>query len=166
MVTEFLESVNLKHSVDEENGIIRFGINGENGSFNLLIDVQPEREMIKCYSVVPINVPVAKRSEIAEYLTRANYGLHFGNFELDFSDGEVRFKTSMNTDGNAANPSVIRHLVLSNINITDDYLKGLMRVLYADLSPEQAIDEIENKNEDNGGDGLGGEGGIAPPVDE
>lgn len=30
----------------------------------------------------------------AEFLTRANYGLVFGNFEMDMHDGEIRYKPS------------------------------------------------------------------------
>lgn len=29
---------------------------------------------------------------VAGYLTRANCGLHIGNFELDRSDGEIRYR--------------------------------------------------------------------------
>ena len=32
-----------------------------------------------------------KRQDIAEYLTRANYGMVMGNFEMDYSDGEIRY---------------------------------------------------------------------------
>ena len=31
---------------------------------------------------------------VSEVLVRANWGLSVGNFEIDVSDGEVRFKTS------------------------------------------------------------------------
>jgi hypothetical protein len=31
-----------------------------------------------------------ERAPPAEFITRANYGLIIGNFELDFEDGEIR----------------------------------------------------------------------------
>ena len=46
------------------------------------------------YSIFPIKVPEDKRSEIAEFITPANYGLNHGNFEMDFDDGEIRYKTT------------------------------------------------------------------------
>ena len=35
---------------------------------------------------------------MAEYLHRANYGLRVGNFELDYDDGEIRYKTYIDAD--------------------------------------------------------------------
>ena len=32
---------------------------------------------------------------MAEFLTRANYGIMIGNFEMDFNDGEVRYKGAL-----------------------------------------------------------------------
>ena len=36
---------------------------------------------------------------IAEFLTRTNYSMIIGNFELDFADGEIRYKTSIDVQG-------------------------------------------------------------------
>jgi len=35
---------------------------------------------------------------VNEFLTRANYGLNIGNFEMDFQDGEIRFKTAIDVE--------------------------------------------------------------------
>jgi hypothetical protein len=45
--------------------------------------------------MVQCRVPEAKRQAMAEFLTRAKYGLCMGNFEMDFGDGEVRYKASL-----------------------------------------------------------------------
>ncbi len=42
----------------------------------------------------PVKAPEEKRLAIAEFVARANDGLRIGNFELDFGDGEVRYKRS------------------------------------------------------------------------
>ena len=43
--------------------------------------------------------PEEMRVPMAEFLTRANYGLRIGNFEMDFEDGEVRYKSSVDFEG-------------------------------------------------------------------
>lgn len=82
---------------------------------------------------------------VAEYLTRANYGLPLGNFEMDFSDGEVRFKTSLDVEGEEymLTPAMIKSLVYSNVLTMDRYLAGMMAVIYGDASPEQEIAKAE-----------------------
>lgn len=96
------------------------------------------------YSVAPIKVPEAKRLAVAEFLTRANYGMVMGNFELDFSDGEIRYKTSIDLAGGSPLTLLLtKPLVYTNVLMMDKYLPGVMEVLYADVSPEQAIRKIE-----------------------
>lgn len=96
------------------------------------------------YSVAPIKVPEAKRMAIADFLTRANYGMVMGNFELDFSDGEIRYKTSIDLAGGSPLTMLLtKPLVYTNVLMMDKYLPGVMEVLYAEVSPEQAIRKIE-----------------------
>ncbi|MBC7340390.1 MAG: YbjN domain-containing protein [Firmicutes bacterium] len=95
------------------------------------------------YSVCPVNVPEGKRLAVAEYLTRANYGLVIGNFEMDFRDGEVRYKTSIDVEGAEIAPALVRNLVYANVITMDRYLPGLLGVIYGNLTPEQAIAQVE-----------------------
>ena len=52
-------------------------------------------ETVTCYHTAPIKAPLEQRTAISEFITRANYGLTNGNFEMDFSDGELRYKTTI-----------------------------------------------------------------------
>lgn len=95
--------------------------------------------------MAPIKVPEARRQVIAEFLTRANYGMVIGNFEMDFSDGEIRYKTSVDlAGGSPLTMLLIKPLVYTNVLMMDKYLPGVMEVLYADVSAEQAIRKIED----------------------
>lgn len=80
---------------------------------------------------------------MAEYLTRANYGLVLGNFEMDFRDGEVRYKTSIDVEGAEIVPGLIRNLVYANVITMDRYLPGLLSVIYGNLTPHEAITQVE-----------------------
>ncbi len=142
-----LHDLEWRYQLDEEREVIRFGVNCASGSFEVLVHVVGELDLVKCFTLYPVRVPEAKRIAVAEYLTRANYGLLFGNFELDFTDGEVRFRTSMNTDDAAINSVVARHLVQQNVNVADRYFSGLLRVVYGGLDPATAIREAETPPE-------------------
>jgi hypothetical protein len=80
---------------------------------------------------------------VAEFITRANYGLRIGNFELDFDDGEVRYKSSLDFEGLALTPELIRNTIYPAVQTIDRYLPGLMSVFYASKSPAEAIAEVE-----------------------
>ena len=66
-----------------------------------------------------------------------------GNFELDFTDGEVRYKTSIDVEGDQLSSVLIKTLVYTNVTMMDEYLPGIKAVIEAGVSPEEAIRAIE-----------------------
>src|SRR5262245_1286024 len=95
------------------------------------------------YSVAPVLADEPHRPAVAEYLSRANYGLVLGNFELDFDDGDIRYKTSIDVEDAELTPELIRHVVYANVEAMDRYLPGLMLVLADGASPAGAIQRVE-----------------------
>ncbi len=157
LITDTLEAEGISFTPDPENGLVRFRVDGEHGPFNMAVLALPEVRLIKCYALLPFQVPPPRLADMAEFIARANFGLLFGNFELDFSDGEVRFKTSLHTDQGAANPAVVRRLVLLNAQTANDYLRGMRLLLEEGLPPLEAILEVEQRTRAEG---------TAPPSDE
>lgn len=125
-----------------EHLLVRTGINGEHGKFRLYAHIQGDNLVV--HSVSPTHIPAKGRGAVAEYLTRANYGLVLGNFEMDWNDGEVRYKTSFRWKDAGLNPQTIHGLVYVNCAMMDRYYPGLMSVLYGGATPEQAIRNVEN----------------------
>src|SRR5262249_47600370 len=104
--------------------------------------------------ILPSNVPEEKRVEIAEFITRANYGLVIGNFEMDYNDGEVRYKTSVDVEGGELTPKMIENLMRANLMTMDRYFAGVMGVLYGDRDPAEAIAEMEEMGHEHDDDDL------------
>ena len=127
----------------EEQSLLRIDFQGENGQWVCLAQAREAQEQFVFYSICPNNVPVDKRIAMAEFLTRANCGLVLGNFELDFDDGEIRYKTSIDVEDTHLDSALIKHLVYANVLMMDKYLPGIGAVIYADLSPVEAIRQIE-----------------------
>jgi hypothetical protein len=99
------------------------------------------------FSVLDAKVPEHKRQAVSEFITRANYGIVAGNFEMDFSDGEVRYKTALYVKGMTIDTATIRNLVYPNAFTMDRYFNGLMRVIYSDITPEEAVAKCEAAKE-------------------
>jgi hypothetical protein len=66
---------------------------------------------------------------VCEFLTRVNYGLAAGNFELDFSDGEVRYKTALQLRVHALDAATLRRVVRANGLAMETYLPGIGAVI-------------------------------------
>ena len=85
------------------------------------------------------------RLAVAEYITRANYGLRIGNFELDFDDGEVRYKSSLDFESVELTPGLIRNTIYPAVQTMDRYLPGVLSVVFGGKSAEEAIAAIEEE---------------------
>ena len=129
----------------EGKTILRTGFSGKNGKWTCFAQARESQQQFIFYSVCPNAAPEDKRPPAMEFITRANYGLVIGNFEMDISDGEIRYKTSIDVEGGELTHVLIRQVVYSNVMTMNKYLPGLMSVLYANVSPEQAIHTIEGK---------------------
>jgi hypothetical protein len=127
----------------EEMPAIRTGFSGENGKWMCFAHVREELEQFVFYSVLPVNAPPPRRAAVAEFITRANSGMIIGNFEMDYNDGEVRYKTSVDVEGSELTLPLVRQLVYANVSTVDHYLPGLMSMLYTDITPAEAIAKIE-----------------------
>jgi hypothetical protein len=151
---KFLEEDDWNFNKDEkeDHNAVYFSYTGKQGKLNTTIIVREQMEVICVYSKLELTVTEDKLAAAAEFVCRANYGLLIGNFELDFRDGEVRYKSSADLEGAVASNTVFRNLLHANLSTSDRYHKALKRLLVLDdLSPEQAIEEAEGGGGASGG---------------
>ncbi len=128
----------------EGKPIYRVGFSGHNGQMTCYAQVREDLEQFLFYVLSPVKAPEESRPAVAEFITRANYGLRIGNFELDYSDGEVRYKSSLDYEGVVLSYELIRNAIYPAVRTMDRYLPGLIKVIYGDPSPAEAISEIED----------------------
>jgi hypothetical protein len=100
-------------------------LSGPAGRWSFYAQAVEEKDLVLLYSICPQRVPEARRLEVSHFLTRANYGLADGNFELDFEDGEVRYKTVLHVHGDELDGLVLRRLLRSNGIAVETYLPAL-----------------------------------------
>ncbi len=116
---------------------------GKHGDLRCYAQIRVDLQQFIFYAVAPIKTPEESRPAVAEFITRANYGMRIGNFELDYFDGEVRYKSSLDFEDEILSASLIRNAVYPAVQTLDSYLPGLMRVAFGAQTPFEAIEEIE-----------------------
>lgn len=127
----------------EGRPVLRTGFRGDNGNWRCYAQVREEQEQFIFYSVLDVYVPENRRPAMAEFLTRANYGLIIGNFEMDWNDGEIRYKTSIDVEGSQLSVPLVHRLVYVNVLMMDRYLPGIMQVAFGNIDPAVAIANVE-----------------------
>jgi len=144
-VREYFDRQKWKYRYDEETG-----------TFGMLIKTRYE-EMDACMlrAVVrhesrfttlvtyPFRVPEEKRVLAARYISRVNYQLLLGCFELDFSDGELQYKTTCLLGDVRPEPEQVRRYIEVCIQMAEEYAPSLMDLIFRDVPPEEVFKELE-----------------------
>jgi hypothetical protein len=141
----FLDEDDWRYRALEEKTIIKFGIQGETADFDCFVDIKLDRHLCILYVIAPNRVPSAKRTQVAEFLTRANYGLILGCFELDMEDGEVRYRTSVQVEDSEMSQAMIKTMIYASIATMEGYYRGLMSIIYGDTTVMEAIKMCEKR---------------------
>jgi hypothetical protein len=67
-----------------------------------------------------------------------------GNFELDVSDGEIRYKTSIALEGDRISFNSFKNIVYTNVLMMDRYLPEIMSLLHSDAEQAPALTATES----------------------
>jgi hypothetical protein len=121
----------------------RSNYNGQSGYYRITAYIAEPSEILLCYAYAGFYVPAERRAAAAEFLTRANYNLVLGNFELDYRDGEVRCKASLAFADEALTEGLISQVIYVPPRHMDTYIAGLLAVVYGQADPAAEIVRIE-----------------------
>ena len=141
MILELLAKESWPHEELKAPRAIRIAIDGNSGRWPCLAVVNDAEDQLVVYGVCPFVVPADRRRAMAELITRANFGLPIGSFELDLDDGELRFRTSIDFEDAAVDPKVIRNLFYLNIASMDRHFPAIEAVI-AGVEPKAALAKI------------------------
>ena len=142
-VESFLREDGWDFSPMESRSVLKTGYQGENGSWTCYAQTREDDQQFLFYALCPIRAPDKKRAAVAEFITRANYGMVIGNFEMDYEDGEIRVKCSIDIEGSELTEPLVCSAVYWAVMMMDKYLPGLLKVIGGNTPPAEAIDEIE-----------------------
>lgn len=144
-VAAFLRADRWAHEAMPGQPVHRVFYQGYNGRLICFAQARNEEKQLLFYAYCEENVPEDRRLAMAEFLTRANYGLVLGNFEMDMNDGEVRFKTSIDVEGATLTPELIRPVIYANVLTMDEYLPGIFAVMRGEKTPAEALEMVLSK---------------------
>ena len=133
----------------DEHWLLFSQINTTIGSIRLALSLQPYQIIV--YAFHPLIVIEPIRATAMEFITRANFGLPQGKFELDLDQGDLRFATgSQQPFFDTSDPidgfsvQEVGELLDNSIGTLTYYHSALIETLYNDIPPKNAISQLEN----------------------
>lgn len=149
-IIEFLNMDDWHFLFDENRGIFRFGLGlkGKLKKINYLVDIKNDEYLV--YAICPLGVDeedAKMMANMAEFICRANYGLKMGNFELDFDDGEIRFKVHVICDDIIPTADIIKKSIYCPATMFDHYGSGIVDIIFNETSGKTAVEKCEKQSE-------------------
>jgi hypothetical protein len=131
----------LENNAAESVLVVHF--EGRGGPWLFAAHVDEALSQLVAYSVVPTPVPADALPAISEFVIRVNHGLSYGNLELDLDDGQLRFRTSLDYEGNRLTEALVRPVLVNNCGLIDHLLPAIHGIVQGDLTPAAALERVE-----------------------
>lgn len=144
-VKTYLDSQNWHYKHDEEERSFTLGMRLENDdvdSCQIVLTARDEEDL-SCKFVYEFKIPEKKRPIISEYITRVNYGMFLGGFQMDLRDGEIFYKTAGVFSDSVPMNDEVRRLIQVGIRMAEKYGQGFYEVMYKGGDPVNVVKAIE-----------------------
>ncbi len=147
-IQEFLRADDWHFDEVDENGVIRFGCSLKCKFRRCSIHIQVRQNSYMILATYPITADEDSRTEVMEFITRANYGLVLGCFEMDLRDGEVRYRTSQfcGDENVLISHEMVKETLYVTISMLERYGTALLEVMLGSLSAKDGVERSESKN--------------------
>jgi hypothetical protein len=91
------------------------------------------------YTVFPFSIPLPMRAAVAEVITRSNYALVIGNFEMDWEDGEIRFRSGLSFRDLPLSPALLDNAITPAVQAMERFIPAIVNVMQGNDTPADAI---------------------------
>jgi hypothetical protein len=145
-LVDFFDAEEWEYELLEDHGLIKLAYKGLSCEWECFARGNDLDTEIGFYSIYPENVPESALTTISEFLTRVNYGLPVGNFEMDLDSGEVRFKFALVLGSLIFAPEMLSTNIELNVMLADRFFPLIKSLANGEITVMQAIAVAENLN--------------------
>lgn len=148
----FFDSDNWIYEYNDENKVFtgEISIDGPISSVTFIVFAYTDHAV--CYHVLPFSASNKERSLQAEYLTRINYNLARGCFEMNFEDGVIRYKHRISLADIRDNSfEEISYMLYLGCSMLEQYSPGIVGISFG-KTPEEAYLECAGNDDDEDDD--------------
>jgi len=145
-VCRWMDQDSWKYDLEAEHNVIRTGVSLKCKLNSVKMVLLFNDLGYTSTALCPLKADEKTRAAAMEYITRANYGLRNGNFEMDVSDGEVRYKVYVNAkDTDQLGKGIIEDSIVLPALMFERYGDGLAAIMMGFSDPETEIKKAEEK---------------------
>ncbi len=134
-IAKFMDEAGQNYECAPEGGVIVAQMRGEQGTWHTYIQITDDDEArrIVIHAQLPARIPEINRLKVEHLLTKINYDLILGNFELGLFDGEVLFKTVVDLADGVLTKAMFDGLYKLNCSVMNEYYGEIWSVGFGDV---------------------------------
>jgi hypothetical protein len=140
---DYCRSNRIAFRSNQEAKVVAISINGAAALYELALQVTPNDQLLQVSLEMPV---VALDPEllprVAESVARANGCMILGNIDLDMDTGRLRYRIGHVIGLLGCEVEIIKALIGMAVEMSDRYFPALMRVMFADAIPSEAINSM------------------------
>lgn len=139
---DYLQAEQLEYHLDRDNADRIVVVFQTEQLSNVLLDITIlNSRTILFLSRMPIHIPMKHRMTVCEFISRVNYGVILGGFELNLEGGDLNYKIvgAVSRESEMDQEAFCRLLYLGN-SMLDKYTPGIFSILYGGKSAKQAYE--------------------------
>ena len=154
VIEDFFDEFEWKYKVKKfgKSTIFASGmqLEGDLKISEILFNIIVREECIIVSSTCAIKADLKNRVRMAEYICRVNYGLEDGNFELNYDQGNIRYKSHIYIAEEQISDEDLYNAVSVSASMWKRYGNGIVEVLGDENSnPKTVVETIENSSKEN-----------------
>ena len=129
---------------DKRQGLYITSCEGENGTYNVYLNAMNlDKQLLVIYSYIPVKASKDKLERMALLLNKINRKLYYGNFEMDYSNGEIAFRNGMDFIGEEFTEYMALNAISPCAFTVDKYFPAIKAMIDTEISPEEALRVVE-----------------------
>ena len=137
---EMLDERDWHYEKKEEDFTITCGAQGDDLPMDIIIELDLERQLVYLISHMPYAIPENRRAAIAVAVSQANNGIVDGDFDFDYTDGDILFRITSSYRGSLIGKELFAYMLMCACCTIDEYNDKFLMVAKSNMS----VDEILN----------------------
>lgn len=101
--------------------------------------IVPDEDQLEVHFLFGFLAPEDRRNACARFIARANWHISIGNFEMDFDDGEIHFRSGVDFSEMTLTEQMVKNVIHPAMNAVEQFADALERVALHDQDPDVAI---------------------------
>lgn len=109
---------------------------------DIVLSIDGDAQSFMLIAYLAPDAPEHMRDAVMRRITRVNWELAHGNFELDLEDGVVCYRATVDFSGSELADSTLRHAILRAMEVVEEHAEALSALASGSTRVEPPLSEI------------------------